>query len=125
MSEVKTKYLAVEPYEAIIDIDGEKYAVPSYDELAEMVYRLRNQVNQLFRKDDEMITELMVRAKEERIAELERDCFDSQNHNTGVIDRIIQQLRDAGYTGTLSEMVDAVIHDSEVVRNWRHPSEGE
>jgi len=33
----------------------------------------------------------------------------SKNHNEGVIDRIIKQLRDAGFTGTLSEMVDEAI----------------
>ena len=34
------------------------------------------------------------------------DAETSQNHNVGVIDRIVEQLREAGYTGTLSEMVD-------------------
>jgi len=43
------------------------------------------------------------------IAELEADCETSINHNAGVIDRIIDQLRDAGYTGTLSNMIDAVL----------------
>jgi predicted RNA-binding protein len=34
------------------------------------------------------------------------DAETSQNHNAGVIDRIVEQLREAGYTGTLSDMVD-------------------
>ncbi len=37
---------------------------------------------------------------------LRADASTSQNHNAGVIDRIVEQLREAGYTGTLSEMVD-------------------
>ena len=37
------------------------------------------------------------------------DAETSQNHNAGVIDRIVEQLREAGYTGTLSEMVTEVI----------------
>lgn len=37
---------------------------------------------------------------------LRTDAETSQNHNAGVIDRIVDQLREAGYTGTLSEMVD-------------------
>ena len=37
------------------------------------------------------------------------DAETSQNHNTAVIDRIVEQLREAGYTGTLSEMVAEVI----------------
>ena len=40
---------------------------------------------------------------------LRADAETSQNHNVGVIDRIVEQLREAGYTGTLSEMVDEVI----------------
>jgi hypothetical protein len=37
---------------------------------------------------------------------LRADAETSQNHNAGVIDRIVAQLREAGYTGTLSDMVD-------------------
>lgn len=44
--------------------------------------------------------------------ELMRDANYSKNHNEGVIDRIVEQLRDAGYTGTLSEMVDDVLDDA-------------
>ena len=40
---------------------------------------------------------------------LRADAETSQNHNAGVIDRIVEQLREAGYTGTLSEMVDEVL----------------
>jgi hypothetical protein len=40
------------------------------------------------------------------ILELRADAETSQNHNAGVIDRIVEQLREAGYTGTLSDMVD-------------------
>ena len=40
---------------------------------------------------------------------LRADAETSQNHNAAVIDRIVEQLREAGYTGTLSEMVDEVI----------------
>ena len=43
------------------------------------------------------------------ILELRADASTSQNHNAGVIDRIVEQLREAGYTGTLSDMVDEVI----------------
>lgn len=43
------------------------------------------------------------------ISALQADAETSQNHNAGVIDRIVAQLRDAGYTGTLSEMVDEVL----------------
>ena len=40
---------------------------------------------------------------------LRADASTSQNHNAAVIDRIVAQLREAGYTGTLSEMVTEVI----------------
>lgn len=40
------------------------------------------------------------------LLELRADAKTSQNHNAAVIDRIVDQLREAGYTGTLSEMVD-------------------
>lgn len=43
------------------------------------------------------------------LLELRADAETSQNHNAGVIDRIVEQLRDAGYHGTLSEMVDDVL----------------
>ena len=43
------------------------------------------------------------------LLDLRADAETSQNHNVGVIDRIVEQLREAGYTGTLSEMVDEVI----------------
>jgi len=42
--------------------------------------------------------------------ELKADAETSQNHNSAVTDRIVQQLRDAGYEGTLSEMVNAVLN---------------
>jgi hypothetical protein len=41
------------------------------------------------------------------LLQLRADALTSQSHNAAVIDRIAQQLRDAGYSGTLSEMVDA------------------
>jgi uncharacterized protein YihD (DUF1040 family) len=39
------------------------------------------------------------------ILALRADAETSQNHNAAVIDPLIAQLRDAGFTGTLSEMV--------------------
>ncbi len=39
------------------------------------------------------------------LATLCADAETSQNHNAAVIDPLVTQLRDAGYTGTLSEMV--------------------
>lgn len=48
----------------------------------------------------------MVESMANEIDDLRADAETSQNHNAGVIDRIVAQLRDAGYTGTLSEMVD-------------------
>ena len=45
----------------------------------------------------------------EEVLALRDDAETSQNHNAGVIDRIVEQLREAGYTGTLSEMVAEVI----------------
>jgi len=39
------------------------------------------------------------------LSDLRADAETSQNHNAAVIDPLIAQLRDAGYTGTLSEMV--------------------
>jgi len=102
VSETKPEYKV----EQVIDIDGEKYAVPTYAELAEMVYRLRIQFNKSERDKE------MVRIEEAELEELRRDCADSQNHNEGVINRIFKQLQDAGYEGTLSEMVDAVLADA-------------
>jgi hypothetical protein len=40
---------------------------------------------------------------------LRADAETSQNHNASVIDRIVAQLREAGCTGTLSEMVTEAI----------------
>jgi len=45
------------------------------------------------------------------LKQLKKDAFISENHNTGVIDRIVAQLRDAGYEGTLSHMVDSVLEN--------------
>jgi len=47
----------------------------------------------------------------EMIMQLEADAETSQNHNEGVIDRIVAQLRDAGYEGTLSHMIDSVLEN--------------
>jgi hypothetical protein len=44
------------------------------------------------------------------LLDLRRDAADSQNHNSGVIDRIYLQLQDAGFHGTLSEMVEQAIN---------------
>jgi len=44
---------------------------------------------------------------QEELEKLRADALTSQSHNAAVIDRIVTQLRDAGYLGTLSEMVDA------------------
>jgi hypothetical protein len=44
------------------------------------------------------------------LLDLRRDAADSQNHNSGVIDRIYRQLQDAGFHGTLSEMVEQAIN---------------
>lgn len=46
------------------------------------------------------------------LLDLRADAETSQNHNAGMIDRIVEQLREAGYTGTLSEMVNNVIEDA-------------
>lgn len=54
----------------------------------------------------------MVESMANEIDDLRADAETSQNHNAGVIDRIVDQLREAGYTGTLSEMVNNVIEDA-------------
>lgn len=51
-----------------------------------------------------------------QLAEAEQDAETSQNHNASVIDRIVLQLREEGYSGTLSEMIDDVICSA---NEWR------
>jgi hypothetical protein len=50
------------------------------------------------------------------LAQLRADAETSQNHNAAVIDPLIAQLRDAGYTGTLSEMVGQACEVREATR---------
>jgi len=49
------------------------------------------------------------------ILALRADAETSQNHNAAVIDPLIAQLRDAGYTGTLSEMIGQASHLKKLV----------
>lgn len=43
---------------------------------------------------------------ETTVEELRADAEYSQVHNEAVTDRIVAQMREAGYTGTFSEMVN-------------------
>lgn len=52
------------------------------------------------------------------LLELRADAETSQNHNAGVIDRIVDQLREAGYHGTLSEMVDQACDAKQFCENF-------
>jgi hypothetical protein len=46
-----------------------------------------------------------VKSMASELLALRADAETSQNHNAAVIDPLVMQLRDAGYTGTLSEMI--------------------
>ena len=56
-----------------------------------------------------------------KLLQLRADALTSQSHNAAVIDRIVTQLRDAGYSGTLSEMVDAVSNELSSLRESTRP----
>jgi hypothetical protein len=53
---------------------------------------------------------------------LRADAETSQNHNAAVIDPLITQLRDAGYEGTLTEMVGQACV---LLRAWNADVKGE
>jgi hypothetical protein len=57
------------------------------------------------------------------LEQLRADAETSQNHNAAVIDPLIAQLRDAGFTGTLSEMVGQACEVREATR-WIPVGEG-
>ena len=59
------------------------------------------------------------------LLQLRADALVSQNHNSAVSDRIYKQLQDAGYHGTLSEMVDAVLNPWIPVETGALPVEGQ
>jgi hypothetical protein len=46
-----------------------------------------------------------VKSMASELLALRADAETSQNHNAAVIDPLVTQLRDAGFTGTLSEMI--------------------
>jgi uncharacterized protein YihD (DUF1040 family) len=57
-----------------------------------------------------------VKSMASELLALRADAETSQNHNAAVIDPLIAQLREAGFTGTLSEMIDDVIRGA---KEWR------
>jgi len=64
-----------------------------------------------------------VKSMASELLALRADAETSQNHNATVIDPLVTQLRDAGYTGTLSEMVGQACALQEATR-WIPVGEG-
>jgi len=92
-------------------IDGDLY-LGALDEFK----NLKNEL-ELFKR---ICTVSKIDETEAELLQLRADALASQSHNAAVIDRIVQQLRDAGYSGTLSEMVDAACEASKLIGKIRN-----